>query len=428
MAASVRFLLFAAVCIFASAAFAELDPPSVAKYLCQQTQSRPKLEYERYFSADFRRTLPEVVLIDVFRGLAIDAGACEKAWVLDPNTSGKAFVVHMETRPGNVIRFDVSLEDRLAGGRIDELLVNDVSFPSVIIRDMRDLQIQLNRLPGEASATIAPLGRAVMHVDGHARHPIGSVFKLYVLGALERAIREGKARWQELLPIREAYKSLPSGVMQTWPAGQRASFFEFARHMIEISDNTATDHLIRFLTREKVEAELGPMGNSFIDDNRPLLLTSEMFKIKHALRPEGRKQYLYMSPDARRVWLETRAPRIPLSSVRYQSQPVHVREIEWFSSTNDMCRALYDLDGRRSFEIRRILSGRTPGVTVGPGSEWRYAGYKGGSEPGVIAAAYFLESHRGERACVALAWHNPIQPVGSWRLRDLARKAIPLAR
>ncbi|MCM2282814.1 MAG: serine hydrolase [Bdellovibrionaceae bacterium] len=401
------------------------DPLQTAQYLCRQLQPWPNLDYERHFTDEFRREVPEPLLVDLFRSIAMDTGPCERAVVEPVSAPGDKLIVRAETRGGNTVRFEVTLaKDQL--WRISGFFVREVEFPKVIVRDYYDLQIQLKRLPGDASVTIAPFGRPTTHIEGDRRHPIGSIFKLYVLGALERAIRSLKARWFELLPIREESRSLPSGVMQTWPVGKRVTLFEYAKNMIALSDNTATDHIIHRLSRAQVEAELSLMGNSFVEDNRPFLMTNEFFKIKHALRSEQQSRYLSLRPEERRTWLETQAKRIPLSSVRYSAQPVLVDDVEWFASTNDLCKALYELDRRRSREVREILSTRTPGVSVGVGSKWRYAGYKGGSEPGVSAHAYLLESQRGDRVCVALAWHNPLVRVSDWRSADLVRKTIQM--
>lgn len=419
-------MLFSAVLLFhSSSAFAQFDPSTVAQYLCRQTQFQPDLEYKKYFSEQFRRQLPEPVVIDLFRDLALDAGICTAVTVEAPLPPSETVFVRMETRSANQIRLKVVLESE-SSHRIDSLQVEEVSYPSVVIRDLRDLRRELARLPGVTSATIWPEKRAATQIDGDVQQPISGVSKLYVLGSLERAVRSGHARWNELLPIRDTYKSLPSGVMHTWPPGKRATLFEFATQMISIGDNTATDHLIRRIGREKIESELSAMGNSFKDENTPFLLTGELFKIKWALRPEAQRRYLSMRADDRRVWLESQASKIPLTSVRYRPQPLFVREVEWYASTNDMCEAVFELDARRSREVRHILGLSTPGVSVGGDSSWRWAGYMGGSEPGVAALSYLLETQRGERVCVAMAWHNTVYRVSLWRLLDLARKTIRL--
>ena len=68
---------------------------------------------------------------------------------------------------------------------------------------------------------------------------IGSAFKLYVLGALARAVADGDATWQERLAIRDAWKSLPSGAMRDEPAGSAFTLRHYAEQMISVSDNTA---------------------------------------------------------------------------------------------------------------------------------------------------------------------------------------------
>lgn len=64
---------------------------------------------------------------------------------------------------------------------------------------------------GFAAAQITSGGgcRVVHAVDANRPRPLGSAFKLYVLGALGQAIADHRARWNERLRIRDAWKSLP---------------------------------------------------------------------------------------------------------------------------------------------------------------------------------------------------------------------------
>ena len=98
--------------------------------------------------------------------------------------------------------------------------------------------------------------------------PIGSVFKLYVLGAVATAVDEETLTWDQPVVIRDELDSLPSGITHDEPAGSTLTVEELARRMIAISDNTATDHLIDLVGRDRVEAALSVFGHS--DQPHPL--------------------------------------------------------------------------------------------------------------------------------------------------------------
>ncbi len=108
---------------------------------------------------------------------------------------------------------------------------------------------------GDVSLTVTrasggELGERILEVlpDGVAAtdaRPIGSIVKLYVLGALVQAVEEGRIGWDDPLTVTDDVRSLPSGELQDAPTGTVVSVRDTAEKMIAISDNTATDMLIQ---------------------------------------------------------------------------------------------------------------------------------------------------------------------------------------
>jgi hypothetical protein len=134
---------------------------------------------------------------------------------------------------------------------------------------------------GFAAAQISRGSCRLIHgLSADRPRPLGSAFKLYVLGALGHAIADHHARWNERLRIRNAWKSLPSGVLQNAPAATALTLREFADLMISISDNTAADHLLHHLGRPAVERELGRLGNQHAGLDIPFPTTRELFALK----------------------------------------------------------------------------------------------------------------------------------------------------
>ena len=128
-----------------------------------------------------------------------------------------------------------------------------VPVPPPAPRSWAALDRRLHAVAPRVSFLAARLERGacvpVHAVAPDVARPLGSAFKLYVLGALAHAVAQGRVRWDDRLAIRARWKSLPSGVLQNVAAGTRVPLRRYANLMISISDNTAADHLIHRLGR-----------------------------------------------------------------------------------------------------------------------------------------------------------------------------------
>lgn len=125
-------------------------------------------------------------------------------------------LVHVIVTGSNVGTFDFELQTDTAGLILiaEPMGVSQVAPPS----SWQELDTVLARLAPEvsfAAMTIGPDGRRLVHgVNATTARPLGSSFKLYVLGALAHAIRGHTASWDQHLAIRDQWKSLPSGLLQ----------------------------------------------------------------------------------------------------------------------------------------------------------------------------------------------------------------------
>jgi hypothetical protein len=221
------------------------------------------------------------------------------------------------------------------------------------------------------------------------------MFKLYVLGALAADVAAGRTAWTDPVTIEERWKSLPSGVLQDQPSGTMLPVSEVAGKMISISDNTAADHLIRLVGRERVEAYQVAMGHSNPALNIPFLTTRELFQLKIAASAAERATYLEAQPADRRALLDNDYDERPLPALAAAlafTAPVAIDRLEWFASPSDLCRAFATL--KQSAEqanggpVATILS-MNPGLPIDPHT-FSFIGFKGGSEPGVMALGWLL--------------------------------------
>jgi beta-lactamase class A len=166
---------------------------------------------------------------------------------------------------------------------------------------------------------------------------IGSAFKLWSLGALIQDIPAGRRRWDDVVPIIGAARSLPSGRLHCWPVGAPVTLYTLAAEMIRESDNTATDQLLLTLGRERVENAMADMGVREAHRNRPMLTTLELFKLKAGADSSGPRIWAGLDEAGKREYLETSAA-VPREAVTSWTMPRELDTLEWFASVADLTR------------------------------------------------------------------------------------------
>ena len=246
--------------------------------------------------------------------------------------------------------------------------------------------------------------------------PLGSAFKLYVLGAVVVGVDSGEISWDSPVVIRDELDSLPSGTTQDVEPGTELTVRELAEAMISISDNTATDHLIDLVGRDAVEAILEPMGNDALDRNHPFLTTRELFILKFG-DPKLVERYVLADEAERRAILAgvVAAAPLPDLSAFDPATPVLVEEVEWFASPRSICDAMTWLAADPvAIEILSI----NPGVP-GPDGQWNTIAFKGGSEPGLLAVAWWSSTDDGRAFVTAGSVVSSSGPVDEFEAVNL---------
>ncbi|HEX2132958.1 MAG TPA: serine hydrolase [Actinophytocola sp.] len=301
-----------------------------------------------------------------------------------------------------------------------------VSSPS----SWSELDSRLRTLAPRVSFTTASVDdgcRPIHEVNGTRARPLGSAFKLYVLSALSRAVSEGRASWDQILPIREEWKSLPSGVLQDRPAGSKVTLREHANLMISISDNTATDHLIHFLGRRAVLREMAAHGNDHAG-NRPLLTTRELFALKGFHYPALADGYLAL-PRGLRAAILPAIGAVPRTQIEPWTEPRDIDSIEWFGSPRDMCRILAGLRSTDDPAVATAMS-ISDGRIALDREEFPEVWFKGGSEPGVLTFTYLARTADGRTLVTSVMLADPdgaLDPLVTFQAQALARGGLELA-
>lgn len=312
-----------------------------------------------------------------------------------------AATVALQTRSGLPFELRVYVTD---DGVVTGLLVRPHTSD---VQSFTDLTSALDILGTDYSVFAARIDNSecVPVFEEHADRamPMASVSKLYVLGAVADAIERGTLRWDETLTITDDVKSLPTGEMQDLPAGTTVTVRQAAEKMISISDNTATDLLIRHLGREAVEAQVSLMGHHDPQLLSPFPTTREAFLIgfgdtdRSAAWREG-------DHDERVAILDSlQGAPLDVDENAMTFRPVYQDSVDWFGSQHDICAAYAALHGKDT-NVDDILS-VNPGLTLSS-HDWSYAGFKGGTMPGVLVTTWTLTDNRGQD------WYFGIQQSG----------------
>jgi beta-lactamase class A len=246
-----------------------------------------------------------------------------------------------------------------------------------------------SQLFGQVSVLVTEEGKPLASLNPDQPLGVGSAFKLAIIGALSSQIAAGKQHWDHVFPLNPAWKSLPSGVIRTWPDQTPLTLATHGKLMITNSDNTAADALLSIAGRENVEA-VAPR-------NRPFLSTREAFILKDPANEALLVRYRAADPAGRRALLP-QIDKLPLPDVSIfaQGKPL-ATDIEWFFTSGELCTLIDGVRGLGAMQINPGLASR---------KEWRQIAYKGGSEPGVLNFTTALTAKNGRHYCVAATWNS----------------------
>lgn len=131
-----------------------------------------------------------------------------------------------------------------------------------------------------------PTGRRV-EINPKAVFPTASIYKVPVMMEVLRRIDAGELSYSDRLPLKEADKTLPTGVLLTLNDELQPTLRDLMTLMIIISDNTATTMLLNLVGKQAVQDTMEALG---CPDSTVTMTVHEMFLHAWALpldRPVG---------------------------------------------------------------------------------------------------------------------------------------------
>nr|WP_276511168.1 serine hydrolase [Kineosphaera limosa] len=327
-------------------------------------------------------------------------------WVLESVTSdGKAGSASVVAQ-GRRYSLTMTVDD---AGRIDGALLKEgaqgetaTTWPQVEQRaQLAAPQVSI------LAATVGDDGSLeVVHRSGEQGvRPIASMFKLYVLAAVAEQVRDGALSWDQQLRLTAQDKTLPSGTLQERPDGTAVTVREAADLMIRISDNTATDLLMRAVGEDTVRAAAARAGATHPEGITPFLTPRQMFWLGYGDAPQAL--------DARAKWAaadaQTRAQlleQVPMpgpgpENIDMTSTPWR-SGVGWFATPQEVVQAHLYLDtlaGDAALAPLREILTKNGGIAV---PDWSEQAFKGGSDSGVIALSFLAPPPQGTQRRQAL--------------------------
>ncbi|MEH2179774.1 serine hydrolase [Nostoc sp.] len=373
--------------IFPQIALADIKPQMLplAQIQSQNESMSPKVALERlftnkeiqseWFAPDFLAQIP----IEQVRQI-IDGMKSQLVTYQGVQNNGQDYLVIFSQAS---VPTKIALNSK---GQISGLLFES---PQAQVINLEEATTKFKALPGKVSFLVQEGKTIQAALNTKTPLAVGSAFKLAVLKALKSEIASDKRTWKDVVQLQPSWKSLPSGILQTWPDGTYLTVQTLAALMISSSDNTATDILINFIGRQPIEL-VSPR-------NRPFLTTRESFILKSSRNENFLKRYRTSNEAQRRAILKELSKK-PLPDVNEfeGANPVAV-DVEWFFTAEELCGLMEQVADLPLMSIN-------PGVANA--KDWQRVAFKGGSEPGVLNLTTWLQGKNGKNYCVVATWNN----------------------
>ncbi len=364
---SLKLVLALLILIWPASLWADpATPPRAEALLHELLETGPRSEM---FTSAFLDAIPLTQIQDISREMRADIGPLTHVHV-----DGDRFEVETAS---HIVTGLIGLDGM---GRIEGLRILG-SLPRVATLD--EAMQDFDKLGTDVAWLVLKNGEVLAEHRADLPLAVGSAFKIAVLKVVSEDVAQGVLRWDDVVYLDNALKSLPSGMLQDFPNAAPFTVQTLASLMISISDNTATDHLMHLVGRSRVATAL---RTDFV------LSTREFFALK--INDDARQAYLTTPENRADIALEA-AQTLEKSS----RLPAYQPGLEWYVGLDRLCGLLTETADLPPYRINS-----------GPASDkdWRQIAYKGGSEIGVLNMTSVVEDAQGNKICAAVTINNDI--------------------
>lgn len=334
---------------------------------------------DEWFASQFLAQIPIAQVRSLISGIKKQLRTYQEV-----QKSGNDYLVNFSR---GTIRAKIVLNNK---GQIAGLLLQ----PDLKISSLSSAIAEFKKLPGKVSFIVKEDSSTIADLNAKTPLAVGSAFKLAVLKTLKEQIASGEKSWSDVIRLQDNKKSLPSGILQSWPDNSPLTLQTLASLMISLSDNTATDIVIKQVGKDKIES-ISSLRN------RPLLTTRELFILKGSQNRQLLERYRQSDQKQRRILLAELTNK-PLPDVMEFTGNPQALDVEWFYNSEELCQLME--------EVQDI-----PLMSINPGvanpNDWEKIAFKGGSEPGVLNLTTWLKGKNDKQYCVVATWNNNDAPL-----------------
>lgn len=240
---------------------------------------------------------------------------------------------------------------------------------------------------------------------------ISSAFSLYLIAWLA----ENEKKWDKVIRVKE--KSLPYGTISKYPQNAPITIFSLAYHMITENDNTATDLLIDYITREKLEKYISQHILNYAL-NLPFLKTIEAAKIRSDLSIAQKYSTLSYT---QKIEVINSLRKIDLKNLNSNS-PAFTNSVGWFATPSELCKILDYLRSLNNPFVNSILENNQPLDTKRGGYLW--AGFKGGYEPGIITLNWLVQAKDNRYYCISITINDSKKDINKKEILEISQELL----
>ena len=297
--------IFALALLFGSSPFAQEQAfaqtgASVSPQLSQRASDvlrllQGEMIEEQAFDENFRNAVPPAQFRALTRQVVTQQGQPLEIASIAPRSPNSAVIkVRFEKSIGTI---NIDLENA-PPHRLSGLLLTGFEAGG---NSLDEVMAAIDALPGRQGVLVQQLDGSdrppLAALDPAGRYAIASSVKLYLLAELDRAVRAGERQWSDV--VRLGPKSHPSGISQNWPDGSPATLHTLTTLMISISDNSATDTLIRVIGQDRLAGIVKATGHHKPEELRPFLMTRQASALKMPVHASRRAAFLAAGPAER---------------------------------------------------------------------------------------------------------------------------------
>ncbi|WP_440223794.1 serine hydrolase [Dokdonella sp. MW10] len=314
--------------------------------------------------------------------------------------------------------------------------VQYVQDRTLTLEQAADKFATLSASPGLFVGRIAPNGQcsAIIARQGTTPRATASIFKLWVLAGVARAIAAGPVSAADGVPL-VASEFASGGIINNEPLGTVFTVQQLATLMMGNSDNTSTDLLHQLVGRVLIGQAVTDSGVAQPDLLLPLLGISEQFHLFSSFPLAEALTYVNGTQAFKAQFLSERIePLGPFAGGPYANTSLYV-DGSWRASAQDVCRAFSML--RRlpqGSEAIRMTDAALGSQVAQPDvrRKWDRVWYKGGSLASganglhVLTHAWMLED-AGRDPYVVVAMSNaPTGGIDTFAVQSITGRLLEL--